>query len=170
MPPARPIAKADDVPPLFMRDVDRDIPDRAVCWYEGSERTPALRRALTEAERHSLEFRASGLRNALAPYEDRHKDTLAAAIAGMLAGFPAMARHDDETAVALTWGYLCILRDRPPWAIARACEMVRAGRAGLNPSFCPSEPEFNLLVGRVTAEYAERLRKTEAMLRAKVAA
>jgi hypothetical protein len=86
----------------------------------------------------------------------------------MLGGFTNMQYHDAESAAAMTAGYLWTVRDRPPWAILRACEMVRAGTAGLNRSYCPHEPEFNSLIGRIVAVYELRLRAVESLLSAKV--
>ncbi len=67
----------------------------------------------------------------------------------------------------LCGGYLHVVRNYPTWAIIKACEQVRAGQAGLNTSFCPSEPEFCELVRKLVAPYALQLRKTEALLVAK---
>ena len=102
-----------------------------------------------------------------APTTGRHGDRCASAVSGMLNGFPAMSRLDIESALATVGGYLHVVRNYPTWAIIKACEQVRAGQAGLNTSFCPSEPEFCELVRKLVAPYALQLRKTEALLVAK---
>ncbi len=68
---------------------------------------------------------------------------------------------------AAVGGYLHSVRTHPPWAVIKACEQVRTGMAGLNTSYCPTEPEFCALVRRIVAPYELQLRKTEALLSAK---
>ena len=46
--------------------------------------------------------------------------------------------------------------------------MVRAGDAGLKTGFCPSEPDFNVLVDREVRPYKELLDRMERLLKAKV--
>jgi len=50
----------------------------------------------------------------------------------------------------------------------KACQMVRLGTAGLNPAYCPSEPEFNILIGRLIDPYVDALRRTECLMTAKI--
>jgi hypothetical protein len=45
--------------------------------------------------------------------------------------------------------------------------MVRLGTAGLNPAYCPSEPEFNILIGRLVDPYVDALPRTERLMTAK---
>src|SRR5712671_3962160 len=85
---------------------------------------------------------------------------------GMLNGFPTMARLDIESAVATVGGYLHVVRGYPPCAVIKACERLRNGEAGLNRSYCPSEPEFHEVVRRIVAPYELQLRKTKALLNA----
>jgi hypothetical protein len=168
-----PVEDSSQVPAIFVRETDRDIPERVVSWwYEGiAKPIPVLRRSLREDERITLERRRRDLLIALAaPADGHHGDRCAGAVAGMLAGFPAMSRHDIKAATAMVAGYLSIVGDLPPWAIMKASRMVRSGQAGLNMSFCPSEPEFCGVVKRIVAPYEERRRKIDALLLAEAPA
>jgi hypothetical protein len=157
---AIPIWDSQQLPAVFVRETDRDIPDRVVSWYEGSERRPVLQRDLTANERGALVRRQRDLMVALAA-SGRRDDRCAAAVTMMLSGFPAMNRYDDETSVALTNCYLDVVREKPPWAIIEACRRVRSNHAGLNPAFCPSEPEFSFVVQRLVEPYQRMLRKVD---------
>jgi hypothetical protein len=86
----------------------------------------------------------------------------------MLGGFPNMQRHDRKAALGIAIAYLELAAERPPWAILKACQLVRVGEAGLNPGFCPTEPEFNILARRIVAPYAEALRSARQLLDADV--
>jgi hypothetical protein len=168
-----PVEDSSQVPAIFVRETDRDIPERVVSWwYEGiAKPVPVLRRSLREDERTTLERRRRDLLIALAaPADCHHGDRCAGAVAGMLAGFPAMSRHDIKAATAMVAGYLSIVGDLPPWAIIKASRVVRSGQAGLNMSFCPSEPEFCGVVKRIVAPYEERRRKIDALLLAEAPA
>jgi hypothetical protein len=164
-----PILREDLLPVLFVLAVDRGIPDRVVMFWNGGVGlgTPVLRRRLTDEEKSALEQRASHLRNALAPWPESSRDKLLEETSGMLGAFPWMQRLDEEAAMSMAAAYLWTARERPHWAIIKACEMVRAGTAGFNPSYCPSEPEFNLMIGRLIAGYVNRLAATERLLAAK---
>jgi hypothetical protein len=169
-PAPAPILDSKQLPKFFVREVDRDIPDRVVAWYENGQEliTPNLRRALTAGERATLSQRRDELETALAaPVTGRHGDRCATAVSGMLSAFPLMARLDMESAVATVGGYLHTVRNYPPWAVIKASEQVRTGMAGLNTSFCPSEPDFCELVRKIVAPYELQLHKTEALLSAK---
>jgi hypothetical protein len=61
------------------------------------------------------------------------------------------------------------VRERPHWAIVKACSDVRHGSAGINREFCPSEPTFNGIIGRLVQPYEDALRRTERLLAAKIA-
>jgi hypothetical protein len=165
-----PILREDRLPALFVLAVDRSIPDRVVMFWENGGvglGTPVLRRRLTDAEKSALEQRASELRDALAPWPESSRDKLLEEISGMLGAFPSMQRLDEETAMCMAAAYLWTVRGRPHWAISKGCGMVRAGAAGFNPSYCPSEPEFNKMIGRLIADYVNRLAATERLLAAK---
>jgi hypothetical protein len=166
-----PITSPDNLPELFVRAVDRDIADRVVAFRLGTNpetEEPVLRRELSAPEREALDRRADELRRAVAPAPASSRDTLLGAISGMLGAFPTMQRFDPATALAIAANYLWTVREEPHWAIARACDQVRANGAGLNPSYCPSEPEFAAVVKRCVEAYRRQLRKTKALLRAKV--
>jgi hypothetical protein len=168
-----PILREDRLPALFVPAVDRGIPDRVVMFWENGGvglGTPLLRRRLTDVEKSALEQRASELRNALVPWPESSRDMLLEELSGMLGAWPSMQRLDEETAMCMAAAYLWTVRERPHWAIIKACEMVRAGTAGLNPVYCPSEPEFNIIIGRRVAPYADALRRTQALIDAKVEA
>jgi hypothetical protein len=51
-----PISEHSRVPAAFVREIDRDIPDRVVAWYENGQELikPNLRRALRHDEREAL--------------------------------------------------------------------------------------------------------------------
>jgi hypothetical protein len=161
-----PIEDSSQVPAVFVRETDRDIPDQVVSWYEGiADPTPVLIRGLREDERAVLQRRRRDLLMALAaPADGRHGDRCAAAVAAMLAGFPAMSRHDIKAATAMVAGYLSIVGDRPPWAIIEACSKVRCGEAGIDRNFCPSEAAFCTVVRSIATPYELQLRKTKALL------
>jgi len=89
-------------------------------------------------------------------------------ITGMIGAFPVMQKYDQTTALGMVGAYLSTARERPHWAIVKAAAMIRSGNAGLNPGFCPSEPEFNILVGRLVEPYLEALRRAERLLTAKI--
>src|ERR1700722_10295637 len=59
-------------------------------------------------------------------------------------------------------------RSQPHWAIVKVCRMVRLGKAGLPPAYCPTEAEFNLLIDREVAYYERALAKALKVLDAKV--
>jgi hypothetical protein len=166
-----PISEHSRVPAAFVREIDRDIPDRVVAWYENGQELikPNLRRALSHEERGALTRRRNELQHALAaPHTGRHGDRCASAVSGMLSAFPLMARLDLETAVATVGGYMHTVRNYPPWAVIEACEHVRSGAAGINRSFCPSEPDFCELVRKIVWPWELQLRKTEALLSAEL--
>jgi hypothetical protein len=166
-----PITDSTKLPSRFVPEVDRGIPDRVVAFWEGTgeeKGPPVLRRALGTDEKAALERRLGELRTAVAPAPGSSRNALLAEIARMLGSFPTMQRHDRETAIAIAAGYLWTARERPHWAIVESCNQVRAGTAGVSREFCPSEPVFNDLVGRVVAVYAQQLAKTEQLLRAKI--
>ena len=176
--PSRPIVptiRERDLPALFVPEVDRELP-RLVMWWEeggaGSEEygerarrgTAVLRRPFTDAERSALEERAWSLSCAVAPPREEDQDSLLAAIAGMLGAFPAMQRYDELTGLALAAAYLWSARERPPWAILKACDMVRSGTTELKRAFCPSEPEFNAIAARCADAWVDVLRRTKELL------
>lgn len=164
-----PILNSSNLPAVTNLETDRDIPDRVVGFWQGfaRESEPLLRRELTVAERSSLEARLAELQAALAPYPEASKRRLCEVVSGALGAFPAMQRHSPEAAISITASYLWTMRGRPHWAIEKVCEQIRSGRTNLNLSFCPSEPEFNQLVGKQVQPYAERLALIQKLLNAK---
>jgi hypothetical protein len=165
-----PITTPEKLPQVFVRAVDRDIPDRAVTFFRKREpnEDPVLRRELSAQERRELQRRAEDLRSAVEPAPKVSRDLLLGALSGMLGAFPMMQRYDSKTALAIAAAYLWTVRDQPHWAIVQACDLVRANAAGLKSSYCPSEPEFVTVVSRCVEPYRGQLRKTEALLGAKV--
>ena len=171
-----PIIRVDALPARYTPETDREIALRVVGYYEGGlsefRGVPVLRRALTEIERGALEKRASDLRQALAPVPDDAPRPLAVkdAMMGMLGAFQSMQRHDDMVAAGIVASYLenPAVVTAPPWAVIEACKKVRTGKAGLNPSFCPSEPEFAAVVEREIQPYCARLGEMTALLTARV--
>jgi hypothetical protein len=164
-----PTTRERDLPPLFVPEIDRELPRLVMFWEGGSasgesKGMAVLRRPFTDVERTALEERVWSLTCAVAPPQEADRDTLLEAISGMLGAFPAMQRHDDLTAMAIAAGYLWTARERPPWAILKACGLVRSGAAGLNRAFCPSEPEFNAIAERCTAAWVDALRRTKELL------
>jgi hypothetical protein len=74
-----PILREDRLPALFVRAVDRGIPDRIVMFWENGGLglgKPVLRRSLTDSEKSAPEQRASELRNALAPWPETNSGGL----------------------------------------------------------------------------------------------
>jgi hypothetical protein len=171
MPFGIPVLYEDRLPPLFVQAVDRGIRDRVVLFWENGGvdvGVPVLRGPLPDADKTSLELRATELRNALMPWPETSRDVLVDDISRMLGAFTANQKYDADTALMMAMSYLWTVRQRPHWAISKGCRMVRAGTAGLNPSYCPSEPEFNQLIGGLVADYERRLAATERLLAAKV--
>jgi hypothetical protein len=161
-----PTARADRLPALCDPEVDRKLYDLVSRWEGGSgigSGTPVLRRQFSADEQSILERRVCDLSCAVAPFQDGNRNTLIREIAGMFAGFPAMQRHDEATALGIAAGYLWTVRDRPHWAIAKACAVVRSGEATLNRSYAPSEPEFAALIE--IAETVHCMNKTDKAFR-----
>jgi hypothetical protein len=166
-----PILDRENLPSAYCPETDGETRKLVVFWSgTGEDRgSPTLRRGLAVSERQALERRSYELRCALERWPNESQDDLLAAVSGMLGAFPAMQRYDREAAATMATSYLWTCRDQPHWAIVEACERVRAKRAGLNPSFCPSEPEFMGVVQGIVAPYRRMLGETVAMLRAPVA-
>jgi Helix-turn-helix domain len=165
-----PIAGEDRLPAQYAREIDRDLHCVVSFWEGGGvgAGTPVLRRPFKASERGLLERRVWELRCAVAPFEARSRDALLQAISGMLGAFPAMQRFDQHAALGIAANYLMIVRQQPHWAIVKACEMVRTNKAGFNPDFCPSEPQFVTAVAQLVKPYADALRRVESLVDAKV--
>lgn len=169
--PPVPVADEAQLPVLFNVKIDRDLVDGVVSWWRGSPspdapQLPVLRRPLRPAEREALEARRAELQRATAPCGDADKRRLTAAIVRMLGAFPQVSGRADVPLVEMATSYLWTVRESPPWAIAKACEMVRAGTAGLNRDFCPSEPAFAAIVRPLSAKYAALLGAIQSVLHA----
>jgi hypothetical protein len=161
-----PITREDQLSALVNLETDRTIPDRVLMWV-GSDGVAELRRPLTLDERTKLERRDSELRSALAPWPQSSREVLEAEVSLML-NFPANRGLDEITAMGFVAQYLQLTRDRPHWAIVKVCRMVRLGKAGLPPAYCPTEAEFNLLIDREVAYYERALAKAQKVLDAMV--
>jgi hypothetical protein len=164
-----PVVHEDKPPARFVRAIDRDIPERVVMFWQ-DDGTPVLRRPFSGDENSALQQRRSELLNTLTPWPETRRDPLLAKISGMLGGFPTNQRHDPETALVIAAGYLWVVRERPAWAIIRACHDIREGQAGFNREFPPSEAQFNWYIGRLVEQYEQMLRQTELLLSAKIEA
>src|SRR5262249_24810328 len=122
-----PTTREDRLPAIHVREIDRDLHCEVMFW-EGAGvggGAPVLRRPFKDAERALLERRAWELHCAVAPWENRNRDTLLQAISGMLGAFPMMQRFDQHAALGIAASYLMMARQQPHWAIMKACEMVR---------------------------------------------
>jgi hypothetical protein len=161
-----PITREDQLPAPVNLETDRTIPDRVLMWT-GSNGEAELRRSLTLDERTKLERRDSELRSALAPWPPSSREVLETEVSLML-NFPANRGLDETAAMGFVAHYLQLTRSRPHWAIVKACRMVRLGKAGLPPAYCPTEPEFNQLIDREVAYYERALAKARKVLDAKV--
>jgi hypothetical protein len=161
-----PITRDDRLPALVDLETDRSIPDRVLMWM-GSNGEAELRRPLQPAERTALQRRASELRSALAPWPPSSRDELEGEVSLML-NVPANRGLDETAAMGFVAQYLQLSRPRPHWAIVKVCRMVRLGKAGLPPAYCPTEAEFNLLIDREVAYYERALAKAQKVLDAKV--
>lgn len=160
-----PIANSDHLPELHSWDLARI--ERLVVWTSAAGQLE-LARPLSGEETSWLSLRVHELERALEPWRGDSRDDLLGAISRMLGGFPNMQRHDRTAALGIAIAYLELAAERPPWAILKACHLVRAGEAGLNPGFCPTEPEFNILARRCVAPYVEALRRARQLLDADV--
>lgn len=168
-----PITSRADLPAEFDPEIDLGLPDRLVCLWGGTggdyRGMPAeLRREMTDSEIGAVRRRIAAIKHALEPAPQDSTRMLTAAVTAMLGGFPQMQRHDKQAAAMIAASYLWIVRDLPHWAITEACERIRANKAGLNASFCPTEPEFRKVADLCAAVYRRRLAEAEALLRAKV--
>jgi hypothetical protein len=165
-----PITREGDLPAIY----DPEIHGLCglIAFYEGpggvASGTPVLRRALKASEQSKLERRVIELRRTVAPFDSRNRDSLIQAISGMIGSYQMMQKFNKATALTITAGYLWTARQRPHWAIKKACAMVRDGTAGLNPMYCPSEAEFNLLIGRLIEPYTNALHNVERLIKARV--
>lgn len=161
------------LPALYDPAIDSDLPNRVVAFrgLGDAVRSGApleLSRAFTADERAALDRRIFDLRSALVPAPVSSDEDLRAAIQAMIGGNPNMQRYDDATAYVMASAYLYTVREEPHWAIVEASQLIRGGRAGLNPSFCATEAEFAIVVRRCTAAYRHQLAEHEALLEAKV--
>lgn len=156
-----PITRDDKLPALVDLETDRRIPDRVLMWMA------ELRRPLQPAERTALQRRAGELRSALAPWPPSSRDELEGEVSLML-NVPANRGLDETAAMGFVAQYLQLTRTRPHWAIVKVCRMVRLGKAGLPPAYCPTEAEFNLLIDREVAYYERAFAKAQKVLDAKV--
>jgi hypothetical protein len=161
-----PITRDDKLPALVDLETDRSIPDRVLMWM-GSNGVAEMRRPLDTAERTALQRRAIDLQSALAPWPPSSRDELEGEVSLML-NVPANRGLDETAAMGFVAQYLQLTRARPHWAIVKVCRMVRLGKAGLPPAYCPTEAEFNLLIDREVAYYERALAKAQRVLDAKV--
>ena len=166
-----PVSDEADLPAIFDLAVDRHLVDGVVSWWRdapgsGAPVRPKLRRALRPAEIDALALRRAALRRATEPYGNADKKRLTAAIVRMLGGFPQMAARSDAAMLATAANYLMTVADCPPWAVAKACDMIRAGTAGINRDFCPTEPAFAGVVRPLPLRYAAALARIEAVIEA----
>jgi hypothetical protein len=161
-----PITREDQLPALVNLETDRTIPDRVLMWM-GSNGEAELRRPLQPVERTALQRRAGELHSALAPWPPSSRDELEGEVSLML-NVPANRGLDETAAMGFVAQYLQLTRTRPHWAIVKVCRMVRLGKAGLPPAYCPTEAEFNLLIDREVAYYERALAKAQKVLDAKV--
>jgi hypothetical protein len=161
-----PITHEDMLPARFDQEADRSIPDRVLMWT-GSDGVAELRRPLQDTERMAIQRRALELRSALAPWQSSRRDELEAEVSLML-NFPANRGLDETAAMGFVAQYLQLTRNQPHWAIVKVCRMVRLGKAGLPPAYCPTEAEFNLLIDREVTHFRRLLIQAQRILDAKV--
>jgi hypothetical protein len=166
-----PIADTDQLPPLRSPEVDRL--ERLVGWTDSvagmnTACQLSLLCPLSDASRSILHRRIHELERAIAPCRENSRDKLLGAISGMLGAFPMMQRLDRIAALGIAAAYLWTVRERPPWAIAKACELVRSAEANLSRGYCPTEPEFSHLVKECVAPYLDALRRARQLLHAEV--
>jgi hypothetical protein len=168
-----PIRNAEALPTAWDAETDRRIKDRVVSFWKTSgadgPRSPVLRRTLTDEESRKLKVRAVDMLRALAPLDETTRDrNLSMAVDGMLNGFDQTRRLDSAAAAATRIGFLHVVRECPPWAIERACELIRTKRVSLDLAWPPSEAQFRGVVDRLTEPYAVTLARIEELLAAPV--
>jgi hypothetical protein len=156
-----PISDGSRLPPLHMPEIER-IDRLVVVTYSSGQKE--LLRPLNDESRSTL---ARRIYDPIEPCREDNRDGLLGAISGMLGAYPMNQRYDRIVALSMAAAYLWTARDQPPWAILRACDLVRGGKAGLNLSFCPSEPEFNAVAARCVEPYRDELRRSRELLDAK---
>lgn len=145
-------AKLDPIPPIDRNAPDLTTPSRPL-WLtsrldamRGDWRQPTLpaRAALSPPQRAECERHERAL---IAFVADGEARMIGAAVATMLACFPAQAAS-DEALKARAHGYLTALADLPAWAVDRGASywMRREHAEGReNYAFAPSPPELRRL-------------------------
>lgn len=114
-----------NVPVVRDFEADVSIPSSAWSRWIPADGPRQLRRALTPAERATLERRRDGLAHAVAPYQRGvDVDRVALALSDMFGSFSSM-RQSGEEAMARVDGATRSLEQFPAWAIEKACADVQ---------------------------------------------
>ncbi|MPZ36656.1 MAG: hypothetical protein GEU95_01115 [Rhizobiales bacterium] len=157
------IQQRSGLPPSFDADADQIVPNRCYsAWIPKTGPRP-LRKRLSYYERTTVEQRVEALRRAVEPFGPGDTDLCAGAISTMFGKYPQL-RQQGADVLTMVNEMLGTLRDMPPWAIVDGCELVGDGRAGLKPSFPPTNAEVRAVVERVLQPYRVRLAAAEALL------
>lgn len=133
----------------------------------------AIARAMTERERQSCERRQRELQVGCAPYAPLEDDRVVAAISRMFGGNRALARTDDESAVAMAAGLRHVLKPFPVWAIEAGCHAIHVGEAvldgkALSKTWAPNDSEVYGVIKEIVAPYRRALDNVTALLAAPV--
>ena len=151
------------LPVMFDPEIDIRLPRRVQRSWKETGKPRALYRELTPAERDAVLARRNALIDALVPFMPSERADVEGALAAMFASKPAM-RDQGEDAVARIAVYCSALRQRPPWAIIRACD-----QAMREPSaWAPSAGQVDAAVGVIVEPYRRALEGAETLLTAPV--
>lgn len=150
-------------------ECDIDLPARLFSAWHPAGGQRAIIRALTNDERGKLTARVELLTSAIAGYTETEQPSVEAEIAAMLNGFRSMRQRGDEV-TATVQIIARVLRDFPPWAIAKGCMSIARQEAGLDPRFPPNDNQIYAVVDEIVKPYRRRLLRSQALLAAPVEA
>lgn len=158
------------------RDQECDDLSRLLASWRPAAGLRELSRALTAAERASLESRQAALQQALTPYTETCKTKAALAdleshVGAMFNGIRSMRQtgEDVSSTVEIT---LAVLRKHPAWAIKRACMEIsedgfmRDGKREKH--WAPNDSEINDVVKKIVQPYRYAMLNAGDLLSAKV--
>jgi hypothetical protein len=175
-PAAAPLAKAN-LPPIYDRLCDREIPDRVLSAWTSSLGWSAvvtgirkLRRDFTTSERAQLGQRRFELLCAVHPFTNDQAEQVAESIHLVLGSFRTVRERGADAHDSMeVLRYL--LRDEPAWAIEEGCERIADGKAsGFDFNYAPHNPAICHFIRSLVTPYRERLEAIETLLRAPVEA
>jgi hypothetical protein len=159
-------------PALMDREADFDIPRKVSTNWLPAIGAREINRALSDAERATLQRRASDLASGLTPMQPHEKDDARAAMHAMLGGFRSR-RETGADAQAAVEVLLAILQGFPGWAIEQACLRIAKRQVDidppLDPRWAPNDGQVHEIVEAIVKPYRKSLDAAQALLAAPVA-